>query len=157
MQVFCQQQKKPTNCQDDVRFLNTSRTFYIIQNFVTHGNRLPDDLRLYLLCGKCMSSRSGCVNQKRATRGTKRRSLSSRMHGVLHYIAKEWMHIHNCFQKKEMQPIPLTRTAPHHKSYFPLGRIDKCWDLYHMKCVGLERPPPKQEQWNCIQLLYIQS
>ena len=36
--------KKITSCQDDVRFLNTSRTFYIIQSFGTHGYRLPDDL-----------------------------------------------------------------------------------------------------------------
>ena len=26
---------------------------------------------------------------------------------------------------------------------------DKCGDWYHMECVGLKRPPPKQEQWNC--------
>ena len=29
--------------------------------------------------------------------------------GVLHYITKEWMH--KCFQKKEMQPFPLTRSS----------------------------------------------
>ena len=29
-----------------------------------------------------------------------------------------------CFQKKEMQPFPLTRTAPHHQNYFPFSKIE---------------------------------
>ena len=64
----------------------------------------------YLHCGKCPAGT--CVNQKRATvNKTKKFVIKD---GVLHYIAKEWMHIHNCFQKKEMQLFPLTRTASHH-------------------------------------------
>ena len=76
-----------------------------------------------------------CIKTRSEQGGTRRKSLT--------YIAKEWMHMHiqSCFQKKERQPFPLTRTAPHHQSYFPLIGIDKCWDLYHMECVGLERPP----------------
>ena len=127
--------RKITSCQDDVRFLNTSRTFYIIQNFGIHGNRLPDDLRLSPL--REVSSRNG---QKRATRNKAKKFAIN--DGVLHYIAKEWMHVHNCFQKKEMQPFPLTRTAPHHQSYFPL-RDRQVLELVphsvHVLCIGLAR------------------
>ena len=71
-----------TTCLDDVRFLNTSRTFYIIQNYGTHGSRPPDDLRLSPLWE--LSSRNGCVNQKRATRNKARKFVIK--DGVLHYI-----------------------------------------------------------------------
>ena len=102
-----------------------SRAFYIIQNFGTHGNRLPDDLQLSPL--REVSSRNECANQKQATQNKAKKFVikDGILHyiakdGILHYIAKEWMHIHNCFQKKEMQPIPLTWRGPHHQSYFPL-------------------------------------
>ena len=51
--------------------------------------------------------------------------------GVLHYIAKEWI------GNAAIGHLRITWFT------FLLG-IDKCWDLYHMECVGLERPPPKQ-------------
>ena len=51
-----------------------------------------------------------------------------------------------------MQPIPLTRTAPHASPELLSFRDRQMLGL--LKCVGLERPPPKQEQWNCMQLLY---
>ena len=35
------------------------------------------------------------------------------------------------------------------ETYGDMIACDKCGDWYHMDCVGLERPPPKQEQWNC--------
>ena len=60
-----------------------------------------------------------CVNHKRATRNKPKFVIKD---GVLHYITKELMH--KCFQKKEMQPFPLTRiirTAPLHQSYLPLS------------------------------------
>ena len=81
--------------------------------------------------------------------------------------SKMRQHLIKCFQKKEMQPFPLTRAAPRSQSYFPFREIelfcscqmpetygdmiecDKCGDWYHMDCVGLKSPPPEQEQWNC--------
>ena len=76
-------------------------------------------------------------------------------------------HLVRCFQKKEMQPFPLTRTAPHHQNYFPFIVIklfcscqmpetygdmiacDECGDWYHMVCVGIEQPPSQSDQWKC--------
>ena len=81
--------------------------------------------------------------------------------------SKMRQHLIKCFQKKEMQPFPLTRAAPRSQSYFPFREIEllcscqmpktygdmikcyKCGDWYHMDCVGLKSPPPEQEQWNC--------
>ena len=37
-----------------------------------------------------VSSRNGCVNKKRATRNKAKKLVTK--DGVLHYIAKEWMH-----------------------------------------------------------------
>ena len=57
----------------------------------------------YLHCGK--SSRNGCMCKPQANKSKKFVNED----GVLHYITKEWMH--KCFQKKEMQPFPLTRSS----------------------------------------------
>ena len=65
-----------------------------------------------------MSSRNGCVNQKRATRNKAKKFVIK--DGVLHYTAL---------------------LSEEGKAAIPIGMIDKCWDLYHMECVGLERPP----------------
>ena len=52
----------------------------------------------YLHCGKCPAGTDG-FNKKRATRNKTKKFVTK--DGVLHYIAKEWMHMHNFFQKKE--------------------------------------------------------
>ena len=79
-------------------------------------------------------------------------------------------HLIKCFQKKEMQPFPLTcmgsPTQPKLLSFQgdrTFLQLSDAWNLWWhdwmrqvvgtgttcMDCVGLKSPPPEQEQWNC--------
>ena len=35
------------------------------------------------------------------------------------------------------------------ETYGDMIACNNCGDWYNVECVGLERLPPKQEQWNC--------
>ena len=62
----------------------------LFRTLATHGKWLPDGLRLFPL--REVSSRNECVNQKRAMRNKAKMFVMK--DGILHYVAKEWMHIH---------------------------------------------------------------
>ena len=90
----------------------------------------------YLHGGKCPAGMDAWLCKPQANKAKKFVNED----GVLHYITKEWMH--TCFQKKEMQPFPLTRSShpdsPASPELVYLLAIDK-WlkDPYPCKSNGI--------------------